>query len=214
MLTKPTFTTFALLVVLSLGHAHAQSNGSLWNANSKTLINPLYGDPLASNVGDLVTIVVNLSSVASQDKSTQTDKSSEVNDTITSLVYPQSDGDWDWYRYRDLAPEMAWSANRSFQGGGEISNSETFVTTIQARVIDVLPNGNLQVEARRSYKAGNETTSLVLTGVVRREDLDRENSVSSSLVADLNIEQEGVGDLSRSQKKGWLIWLYETISPF
>jgi len=54
----------------------------------------------------------------------------------------------------------------------------------------------------------------VLTGLIRPEDLNTDNSIASSRVADLQIVQKGKGALSESQKKGWLTKLYEFLSPF
>jgi flagellar L-ring protein precursor FlgH len=66
----------------------------------------------------------------------------------------------------------------------------------------------------RLSKAGDEDTRMVLTGIVRPDDLNTDNSISSSRVADLQIVQKGKGALSESQKKGWLTKLYEFLSPF
>lgn len=201
------------VVFLSTSGAFAQ-NGSIWNMEPGKVSGSLYADPVATQIGDLVTIIVNLSTTASKNQSTATAKQTGVNDTINALGYPQSDGMWDWYRFRNLAPTMNWSANQSFDGSGKLNNQETLVTTVQARIVNVLPNGTLQIEARRNFEAGKEKSSLVLTGLVRKQDLDLNNQISSTKIADLQIKQEGSGPLSSSQKKGWLTRIYETISPF
>ena len=95
-----------------------------------------------------------------------------------------------------------------------MKNSEATSTTIQARVIAVLPNGVLQIAARRLSKAGDEDTAMILTGLVRPEDLSTTNTISSSQVADLQIIQKGKGTLSEDQRKGWLTKLYEFLDPF
>lgn len=206
------FILVAALTALFLGNAQAQS-GSLWPGKAR-VVHSIYADPVAASVGDLVTIIVNINTVSTKEQQTSTAKNASVNDTITALGYPQNDGVFDWYRYRDLAPSAAWNAAQSFDGGGSINNRETLTTTIQARVTEVLPNGNMLVEARRQYETGKEKSTLILTGIVRREDLDGSNQVSSANVANLRIVQEGAGPLSRSQRKGWLTTLYEFISPF
>jgi flagellar L-ring protein precursor FlgH len=95
-----------------------------------------------------------------------------------------------------------------------VKNTEATSTTIQARVVSILPNGVLQVEARRLSKAGDEDTAMILTGQVRPEDLSSSNTISSSQVAELQIVQKGKGTLSEDQRKGWLTKLYEFINPF
>ncbi len=72
----------------------------------------------------------------------------------------------------------------------------------------------MQIEAVRLSKAGDEDTSMILTGLVRPEDLSTSNVVSSSNVADLRIIQKGKGTITENQKKGWLTKIYEFIEPF
>lgn len=206
---------FALLLfVLPLTVGQAQT-GSLWPpSGAPGSSSSLYNDRNAASVGDLITIVVNISASASKNQETDTSKTASVNDTITALGYPFTDGKPDWYRYRNQAPQAAWSAAESWKGGGKISNTEGYTTTIQARVVDALPNGVLRVEARRRYEVGKEKSDLILTGLVRREDLTSANSVSSSQVADLQLIQEGQGPLTRNSRKGWLTTFYEFINPF
>jgi flagellar L-ring protein precursor FlgH len=80
--------------------------------------------------------------------------------------------------------------------------------------MDIGANGVMRVQATRMSKAGEEDTSMILTGFVRPEDLSSSNSISSSRVAQLSILQKGKGTISENQKKGWLTKLYEFLSPF
>lgn len=208
----------AVLIVLRLALPTHAENGSLWGQNNRPY-HSMFSDPVACNIGDLITIIVNLSTATTKDKDLNTAKQTSVDDEIVAVGYNrptggQSNGDYDWFRYRDQNPAFNWSSDHQFKGGGTLKDSETLVTTLQARVTDVLPNGSLQIEARRNFEAGKEKSIIVLTGVVRREDLDSSNSISSTKVADLQIKQEGTGPLSRSQRKGWLTTLYEILCPF
>jgi flagellar L-ring protein precursor FlgH len=176
----------------------------------------VYSDPLARNVGDTVTIIVDLTNTVTKDQNTKTAKTASVNDTINSLVYPPdgSNHGFSFYTLHGAVPTMQWSANQAFAGGGSLANDEADSTTIQARVVEVEANGNLRVQATRLSKAGNEDTRMILTGIVRPDDLNTDNSISSSRVADLQIVQKGKGALSESQRKGWLTRLYEFLNPF
>ncbi len=192
------------------GHPGNQSNPNTSGSAS------IFSDPLAHNVGDSITIIVDLSNDVTKAQNTTTAKTATVNDTISSLVYP-SDGSnkgFSFYNLHGVNPQMNWSANQAFNGGGTVANTEADSTTIQARVIEVLSNGSMRVAATRLSKAGEEDTRMVLTGIVRPDDLNTDNSISSSRVADLQIVQKGKGALSESQKKGWLTKLYEFLSPF
>lgn len=205
------------LIILRLALPSHAETGSLWTSNRYSC-HSMFSDPIACNIGDLITIVVNLSTATSKDKALNTAKTASVLDTLSALGFSRpgtsSIGDSDFYRYKDQNPTFTWAAAQKYQGGGNMADNESLVTTLQARVTDVLPNGSLQVEARRNFEVGKEKSSIVITGVVRREDLDSTNSISSTKVADLQIKQEGTGPLSRSQRKGWLTTLYELFSPF
>jgi flagellar L-ring protein precursor FlgH len=176
----------------------------------------IYSDPLAHSVGDLVTIVVDLQNSIEKDQNTTTAKTTAVDAVINALLYP-NDGTskgYNFYNYHGVSPTTQWNSAQSFNGGGTVKNSEVTSTTIQARVVGVLPNGVLQIEARRLSKAGDEDTAMIMTGLVRPEDLSSSNSISSSEVAELQIVQKGKGTLTANQRKGWLTKLYETIEPF
>ena len=196
--------------------------GSIWGhtgamaAVSTAGQSNIYSDPLAHSVGDLVTIVVDLQNSIEKDQNTTTAKTTAVDAVINALLYP-NDGTskgYNFYNYHGVSPTTQWNSAQSFNGGGVVKNSEVTSTTIQARVVGVLPNGVLQIEARRLSKAGDEDTAMILTGLVRPSDLSTTNTISSSQVADLQIIQKGKGTLTEDQRKGWLTKLYEFLDPF
>ncbi len=187
--------------------------GSVWE--SRTSYNQsMYAHSLASNIGDLVTIIVELSTATQLKEQTKTTKANTMQDAIDHLFYNMTDGTHQGYRYRNLPPSFEWGGSRSHAGDGSINNSETLTTTVEARVVDTLPNNVLRVQAHRSFTSTDETMKLVMTGLVRRDDLSAANTISSTKVSDLQIKQEGSGTLSRDQKKGFLTRMYESINPF
>jgi flagellar L-ring protein precursor FlgH len=223
MMNKFVFTT--LLALGSVGVLQADPTpavGSVWGhpggASPVVTAGPssVYSDPLAHSVGDLLTIVVDLQNTITKAQNTTTAKTTAVDGTINSLIYPTdtSNHGWNFANYHGMNPTTQWSSTQSFNGGGTIANNEATSTTIQARVIGVGSNGVLRIEATRLSKAGDEDTSMILTGLVRPEDLSSSNTVSSSNVADLQILQKGKGTLTNNQRKGWLTKFYEFIEPF
>jgi flagellar L-ring protein precursor FlgH len=163
-----------------------------------------------------VTIVVTLQNSVTKAQNTTTAKTTSVTGAINELVYPPdaSNHGFSFYTYHGQTPGMNWNSAQTFNGGGTVANSETTSTTIEARVVAVASNGVLRVEATRLSKAGEEDTSMVLTGLVRPEDLSTTNVISSDNVADLQILQKGKGTLTEDQRKGWLTKLYEFLNPF
>ena len=176
----------------------------------------IYSDSVAHSVGDLITIVVDLQNQITKAQNTTTAKATAVNAILNALLYP-NDGTskgYNFLNYHGASPTTQWSSNQTFNGGGTINNQETAATTIQARVVNILPSGVLQVEAKRYSRAGEEDTAMILTGLVRPEDLSAVNTISSSQVAELQILQKGKGTITEDQKKGWLTRLYEFLDPF
>jgi flagellar L-ring protein FlgH len=224
MMNKALYTTVFTLGAAGLLAAdpYVPGTGSVWgHPGSQANLNTsgaasVFSDPLAHNVGDTITIIVDLSNSVSKAQNTKTAKTASVNDQINSLLYPPdgTNHGYSFYTYHGVTPQMNWSANQSFNGGGTVANTEADSTTIQARVVEVESNGVMRVAAVRLSKAGDEDTRMVLTGLIRPEDLNTDNSIASSRVADLQIVQKGKGALSESQKKGWLTKLYEFLSPF
>jgi flagellar L-ring protein precursor FlgH len=176
----------------------------------------IYSDPLAHSVGDLVTIVVDLTNSVEKDQNTTTAKTAAVNAVINSILYPNDNSNkgFNFLNNHGANPTVSWNASQSFGGGGTLKNTEATSTTIEARVVSILPNGVLQIEARRLSKAADEDSAMILTGQVRPEDLSTSNTISSSMVAELQIVQKGKGTLTNNQRKGWLTKLYEFLSPF
>ena len=220
---------FVLTVALAFVFVSAQALradpaavGSVWGHPGGTYTVSMAGpasmcsDPLAHSVGDLLNIVVDLQNTITKAQNTTTAKTTAVAGTINSLVYPTdtTNHGWNFYNYHGQNPTASWNSAQTFNGGGTIANSEATSTTIQARVIAVGANGVLRVEATRLSKAGEEDTSMVLTGLIRPEDLSTSNTISSSNVADLEIIQKGKGTLTNDQRKGWLTKFYEFIEPF
>jgi len=168
-------------------------------------VKSLYSDPSAASIGDTVTIVVNLTQVSTRAKTLATAKTTSVNDSLTSLLIPNN-----------VAGNYGnqWAGNQVFAGSGSQTSNEAMTTTVQARITEVYPNGTFRVEATRVQQNDKERTTLTLSGIVRQQDLDATNAVSSTQVADLQIKSDGVGDVTRATRKGWITTIYEFINPF
>jgi flagellar L-ring protein precursor FlgH len=81
-------------------------------------------------------------------------------------------------------------------------------------VRDVLPNGNLVVQGTREVLVNHEQQFITLTGIVRPLDVDRENVVLSTQLADASITIGGLGVVADKQRSGWGTWLFDFVWPF
>lgn len=194
------------LGIASLSVAQAQS---LWNdATSKSM----FADKRAGSVGDILTIIVQENTSSAKENSTKTAKNTGLDAAINTFLYsPAASG---LLTKGGQLPAMKMASKNTFDGGGQIQNSEKLTTRIAVRVIDVLPNGSLVLEGRRQTKIAGETTDAVLRGVVRSEDVMANNTVFSYNVADASIQYLSKGPVSDSQRKGWFTKIWDKVTPF
>lgn len=113
-----------------------------------------------------------------------------------------------------VAPVMGELGRREFEGRGSTSRTSVVRSRITARVIEVLPNGDLRIEALKLVKINKETEQLAVTGIIRQNDLASDNSIPTTLVGDLRVEFNGKGIASADNGPGWLWRLFDKINPF
>jgi len=168
------------------------SEGSLWEGRS------LFADPRASHLNDLVTIQISESTNAITQANTTTSRSGNNN-----LVSPV------------LMSRIQNTSNSSdFKGNGTTGRSATFRTTVTARVVKVLNNGNLIFEGTRDIQLNNETQRLYVAGLIDPRMLSAGNSIRSSQVSDLRIGYGGAGVVDETLKPGVISRLLNYIWPF
>jgi len=83
-----------------------------------------------------------------------------------------------------------------------------------AMVKEVLPNGNLVVQGSRTVLVNHEEQFMTLTGIVRPEDIGRDNLILSTQVADARITFGGTGIVADKQRTGWGTWIADWLFPF
>ncbi len=172
----------------------------------------MFADKRAQGVGDILTILVQENTTASKANATKTSKSTGLDAAINTFLYsPAASG---LLTKAGKLPAINMASKNTFDGGGQIENSEKMTARIAVRVVDVLPNGSLVIEGRRQTKIAGETTDAVLRGVVRSEDVMANNTVYSYNIADASIQYLSKGPVSDSQRKGWLTRVWDKVSPF
>lgn len=183
------------------------ASGSLWQATSTGLAE----DMKARRRGDIITVLISENASASKKASTGTSRGSSISGGIPKLLGLETTGIRNW---ADLAQLLSASYGSKFDGSGSTSREETLQATLSAKVVDVIPNGNLLIEGRRNVRVNNEDQIIVLTGTVRGRDVSADNTVSSALVADAKIAYSGKGVISDRQKPGWLLNVLDKVWPF
>jgi flagellar L-ring protein precursor FlgH len=181
------------------------SPGSLWREGRPASL--LYTDARALRDNDLV--VIKIEEVADARRSANTDiqRSSDSQAQITAFLGALA-------KIKGLDPSIAGGSKTTFSGQGNTARTEFLTATVPATVTKVLPNGNLFVEGHRVVLVNAEEQHFYISGVVRPIDIDQENSVKSSMVADAQIEFVGRGVLTDNQRQGWFSRFLGWIWPF
>lgn len=164
----------------------------------------LFEDVRARRVGDVITVVLQESTNAAQSASTSTSKDSSVNLANPTLFgNPFSFGSsllGD--SRRNLQTDIGGS--RSFSGEGGSQQSNRLTGNITATVVEVLPNGYLRIRGEKLISINKGDEYIRLTGVVRPVDIQADNSVLSTMVANAEIAYGGNGVLADASEMGWL----------
>ena len=186
--------------------------GSLWTPKDPR---GLLADLKACNVGDIVTVSIAESSKASDQATTQADRSSGVQVGITSLLGLRLPT-MKTFNDATVSAENAieGTVGNVSKGTGNTTRQSIFNTYLTTRVVQILPNKNLVIQGSRQMKINNETEVVNFSGVVRPEDLDYNNIVPSIKVADVKMEITGYGVISDKQRQGWLTRIIDHIWPW
>jgi flagellar L-ring protein precursor FlgH len=196
-------TTLGLLAAF-VSSARADS---LWNNNGQSP-RSMFADRKAMGTGDILTIVVAESAVAQSSQNKSSNRESSVQDAIQRFIYSGLGA------HNGEMPAIALNGKAAYSGGGDVSNSQSLSARAAVLVTDVLPNGNLVVEGVRIVTFSGETQYVVLHGLVRPDDIARDNSVISTNIAEARVEFYSEGSLTDAQKRGWFTKIYEKLRPF
>jgi flagellar L-ring protein FlgH len=187
------------------GPTENAAEGSLWTSHGRR--SDLFGDPKARNVNDVVTIRVAESTSAIVSADAKSSRSTDMNVQIPNMMGLEK-------HISELPNLVSGKSTGNYEGKGSTTRETTLQTMLTARVVDVLPNGYLVVEGAREVRVNNENQTVILTGVVRPEDLNRNNVVLSSAVAQMSVRVQGRGVVSQPLKPGWLYRILSGVLPF
>ena len=185
--------------------------------------NPLFSDHKAMHVNDIVTVVITESASSSnqaQKALSETDSSAlggglfannnaqgtpAFNNAVNSYLN-KANG----------LTNIGFSSDSSsaYAGSGSYSKDASFNTTVSARVVKVLKNGNYFISGRRELLIDDEKQVIQISGVIRPYDIDQNNQISSAQMSDAKILYKSEGDIDRATKQGWGTKLVQAVWPF
>ena len=183
---------------------------SLWRPGSRAF----FKDLRASQVGDIVTVVIAIDDDAELENSTTRTRTNVENLDIDSLL--GFEGDLDTFLPEAVNPAdiLATDSNSSNQGTGVIDREEEINLQIAAIVTQVLPNGNLVIHGRQETRVNYEIRELQLAGVIRPQDITNDNTVAYQQIAEARLSYGGRGHITDVQQPRYGSQIVDIILPF
>ncbi|MFA7603738.1 MAG: flagellar basal body L-ring protein FlgH [Novosphingobium sp.] len=177
------------------------ADGSIFNVASGYA--PLHGGTRAHTVGDALTIVLVENTTAAKTVGSQSQKNGGL-----SLTPPKAGP-------LSVNPDaLKLSSDSVFKGSGNASQTSILSGTLSVTIAEVRANGTALVRGEKRMLLSQGDEWIQVSGIVRLADIDQNNAIPSSRVADARIEYSGKGALQRASRQGWLGRFFNMISPF
>ncbi len=165
----------------------------------------LYEGWRARRVGDPLTIVLVERTAASKSSASKIDSKGSFGLT------PPSTGPLSGI----LNPsDVGMEGRRGFNGTGSADQANSLSGEVSVTVAEVYPNGTMLVRGQKRVTLNRGDEFVQIKGIVRTADVDRDNRVPSTRVADAQIAYTGKGDVARASRQGWLSRFFQVVSPF
>lgn len=187
-----------------------EPSASLWT----TAPNALLGMRRAKDVGDLLTVVVDMNDQANVQTSLSRNRTTNEQFTLGALF-----GLPEWANGvlpggASLSPGVDYDRTAALTGNGAVNRAEQVTFRLSARVVGVEPNGNLIIAGYQQTQVSNEVRFLTVSGVIRAQDITRTNTVSYEKIADANLSYLSQGETMAGMKRGLVPKVLETVLPF
>jgi flagellar L-ring protein precursor FlgH len=180
---------------------------SLWRNGSRAF----FKDQRAHQVGDILTVTVNINDNAKFDNETQRSRNNTTDSGVTNFFARKT-----LPLINQTVPARLLTADdtTSSDGKGSIDRKENLVTNVAAVITQVLPNGNLVVEGKQEIRVNFEMRELIVAGVVRPEDIQSDNTIDSTKIAEARIAYGGRGQITDVQQERYGQQISDILLPF
>jgi flagellar L-ring protein FlgH len=181
---------------------------SLWRNGSRAF----FKDQRAARIGDILTVTVNITDKANIANETQRSRTSKEDSGITDFAGSKLLGG----TAQKVLPGRLLTADStaSTDGKGSVNRQEALQTNVAAVVTQILPNGNLVVEGKQEIRVNFEIRELIVAGIVRPEDIQSDNTIDSSKIAQARIAYGGRGQLTDVQQPRYGQQVMDVLLPF
>src|SRR5579883_3200061 len=181
---------------------------SLWRNGSRAF----FKDQRAHQVGDILTVKVNINDTAQFENETQRSRTTTEDSAITNFIGANTISN----PAKAVLPGSLLTTNgdSATDGKGSINRQEELQTNVAAVVTQMLPNGNLVIEGKQEIRVNFEVRELVVAGIVRPEDIDSDNTIDLPKIAEARVAYGGRGTLSNIQQPPWGQQALDILLPF
>ena len=173
--------------------------GSIYSNSQKGLFAT---DRRASKVGDILTVSLSENFSASKSQSAKSARKGEMKFDFPNITTAGADDGL-----------FNSSSDQSFDGSGSAGQNNSLKGQLSVTVTKVFDNGNMEILGQKKLTLNNGDEYIRLLGVIRPEDIDNQNTVLSSRIANAKISYTGAGDVADSSKKGWFTKLIDAVQP-
>ena len=192
------------------------STGSIFGQGE----NPLFADHKAMHVNDIVRVVISETSSSSLSGSKDLTKKDEV--SLGGLSFGATGGNNAVNaRVTNVngltqitGVSTAIGTDNTFSGSGKATKDASFTTTVTARIVKVLANGNYFISGKREILVDEQKQTIQISGVIRPYDIDQFNKIDSAQMSDAKILYKTQGDVDRATEQGWGTAIIQAIWPF
>lgn len=181
---------------------------SLWRNGSRAF----FKDQRAHQIGDILTVQVNITDKANIANETQRSRTNSENSGVTSFFGINKIP----FTNAPIPPGRMLTADStaSSDGKGSVNRQEALQTNVAAVVTQLLPNGNLVVEGKQEIRVNFEVRELIVAGIVRPEDIQSDNTIDSSKIAQARIAYGGRGQITDVQQARYGQQAFDILLPF
>jgi flagellar L-ring protein precursor FlgH len=187
-----------------------ENPNSLWRAGARAF----FKDHRAKDIGDILTVTMDFTDSATFDNTTTRARADTEDTDVTNLLGLENEFTKVLPQALNAASVMSFGNAHDTSGVGNITREETLSLSMAAVVTQILPNGNLVIMGRQEMLVNKEIRELMVSGVVRPGDIESDNTIAHTSIAEMRVAYGGRGTLSELQKPRWGTQIWDIIFPF
>ena len=169
--------------------------------------------PRELQLHDIITVVVDVRSRFLSQGDAESRKTASLTAVLADWVQLRS-GDLKPAQQADGDPTVSGTLNSQYRAESDVELRDSLSFRMAAKIIDIRPNGNLVIEGHQTIRNNEERWRISLTGVVRREAIMADRTVSSDAIYDFDVDKEELGQVRDGYARGWFTRWYDRFKPF